>query len=77
MEMMRADAAKRASWRLGLVKHVADQTPIEKEEIKIPKWSTARDGDIVYREWWINMGRPLRQKMLEERKEERRRKAKE
>ncbi|MFS7888746.1 hypothetical protein Hanom_Chr00s000002g01598711 [Helianthus anomalus] len=70
MEKTRVDAAKRGSWRLGLEKPVIDQTPIEKKERKIPRWSKARDGNRVYREWWINEGRPLRQKMFEERKEE-------
>ncbi|MFS7905523.1 hypothetical protein Hanom_Chr01g00048691 [Helianthus anomalus] len=65
MEKMRADAVKRASWRLSLEKPVNYQTPIEKEERKIPRWSKARDGDRVYREWWINMGIPLRQRLLE------------
>ncbi|MFS7962810.1 hypothetical protein Hanom_Chr08g00730861 [Helianthus anomalus] len=49
MEKKRADAAKLVSWRLGLEKPVTDQTPIEKEERKIPCWSKARDGDGVYR----------------------------
>ncbi|MFS8021209.1 hypothetical protein Hanom_Chr16g01424771 [Helianthus anomalus] len=77
MKKKMADAAKRERWRLGLEKPVTDQTPIEKAERKIPRWSKARDGDRVYREWWINVGRHLRQRMFEEHKEERRRKEKE
>ncbi|MFS7905024.1 hypothetical protein Hanom_Chr01g00042881 [Helianthus anomalus] len=46
-----------------------DQTPIEKEENKIPKWDRKRDGDPVYRKWWIEEGRLLRRKMLEEKVE--------
>ncbi|MFS7976568.1 hypothetical protein Hanom_Chr10g00893981 [Helianthus anomalus] len=39
-----------------------DQTPIEKEEFKIPKWDRKRDGDPSYRKWWIEEGRLLRRK---------------
>ncbi|MFS8018493.1 hypothetical protein Hanom_Chr15g01392681 [Helianthus anomalus] len=54
-----------------------DQTPIEKEENKIPKWDRKRDGDPAYRKWWIEEGRSLRRKMLEEKAEQRRQRAKE
>ncbi|MFS8004359.1 hypothetical protein Hanom_Chr13g01224841 [Helianthus anomalus] len=54
-----------------------DQTPIEKEENKIPKWDRKRDGDPVYRKWWIDEGRHIRRRMLEEKVEKRRQKAKE
>ncbi|KAJ0615021.1 hypothetical protein HanIR_Chr02g0069231 [Helianthus annuus] len=54
-----------------------DQTPIESEENKIPKWDRKRDGDPEYRKWWINEGRHKRRRMLEERAEQRRQKAKE
>ncbi|KAJ0743574.1 hypothetical protein HanPI659440_Chr10g0377441 [Helianthus annuus] len=54
-----------------------DQTPIEKEENKIPKWDRKRDGDPVYRIWWIEEGRHLRWKMLEEKAEKRRQRARE
>ncbi|MFS7947811.1 hypothetical protein Hanom_Chr06g00552591 [Helianthus anomalus] len=43
-----------------------DQTPIDKEENKIPKWDRKRDGDPVYQDWWINEGRHLGRRMLEE-----------
>ncbi|MFS7943561.1 hypothetical protein Hanom_Chr06g00501681 [Helianthus anomalus] len=46
-----------------------DQMPIEKEENKIPKWDRKRDGDPVHRKWWINEGRHLRRRMLEEKVE--------
>ncbi|MFS7929142.1 hypothetical protein Hanom_Chr04g00329021 [Helianthus anomalus] len=54
-----------------------DQTPIEKEENKIPKWDRKRDGDPVYRKWCIEKGRHLRRKMLDEKAEQRRQRAKE
>ncbi|MFS8022452.1 hypothetical protein Hanom_Chr16g01439591 [Helianthus anomalus] len=54
-----------------------DQTPIEKEENKNPKWDRKRDGDPVYRNWWINEGRHLRRRMLEEKAEKRSQRAKE
>ncbi|MFS7904220.1 putative transcription factor bZIP family [Helianthus anomalus] len=54
-----------------------DQTPIESEENKIPKWDRKRDGDPVYRKWWIDEGRYIRKRMLEEKAEKRRQKAKE
>ncbi|MFS7987162.1 hypothetical protein Hanom_Chr11g01019211 [Helianthus anomalus] len=44
MEKQMADVAKHARWGLGLEKPVTDQTPIEKEERKIPKWSKSLDG---------------------------------
>ncbi|MFS7900064.1 hypothetical protein Hanom_Chr15g01395051 [Helianthus anomalus] len=53
-----------------------DQTPIEKEENKIPRWDRRRDGDPVYRKYWNEVGRPLRRKMLAERDEQKRQKAK-
>ncbi|MFS7914829.1 hypothetical protein Hanom_Chr02g00158151 [Helianthus anomalus] len=53
-----------------------DQTPIEKEENKIPRWDRKRDGDPVYRKYWNEVDRPLRRKMLAERDEQRRQKAK-
>ncbi|MFS7996954.1 hypothetical protein Hanom_Chr12g01136021 [Helianthus anomalus] len=43
-----------------------DQTPIGKEENKITKWDRKHDGDPVYRKRWIEEGRLLRRKMLEE-----------
>ncbi|MFS8030256.1 hypothetical protein Hanom_Chr17g01531871 [Helianthus anomalus] len=54
-----------------------DQTPIEKEENKIPNWDRKRDGYPTYRKWWIKEGRHLRRKMLEEKAEKRRQGAKE
>ncbi|MFS7912957.1 hypothetical protein Hanom_Chr02g00136031 [Helianthus anomalus] len=60
MDKKMTEAAKRARWILGLEKPVTDQTPIEKEERKIPRWSKARDGDKEYRESWINVGRHKR-----------------
>ncbi|MFS7944792.1 hypothetical protein Hanom_Chr06g00516441 [Helianthus anomalus] len=54
-----------------------DQTPIEKEGNKIPKWDRKRDGDPVYRKWWIEEGRLLRRKMLKEKAEKRRQRARE
>ncbi|MFS7929922.1 hypothetical protein Hanom_Chr04g00338101 [Helianthus anomalus] len=53
-----------------------DQTPIEKEEKKIPRWDRKRDGDPVYRKYWNEAGRPLRRKMIAERDEQRRQKTK-
>ncbi|MFS7930577.1 hypothetical protein Hanom_Chr04g00345911 [Helianthus anomalus] len=54
-----------------------DQTPIEKEENKIPKWDRKRDGDTVYRKSWIEEGRLPRRKMLEGKAEKMRHRAKE
>ncbi|MFS7954578.1 hypothetical protein Hanom_Chr07g00632171 [Helianthus anomalus] len=54
-----------------------DQTPIESEENKIPKWDPKRDGDPVYRKWWIDEGRHIRRRMLKEKAEKRGQKAKE
>ncbi|MFS7969973.1 hypothetical protein Hanom_Chr09g00815511 [Helianthus anomalus] len=54
-----------------------DLTPIEKEENKIPRWDRKRDGDLEYKKYWDEVGRPLRRKMLAERDEKRRQKAKE
>ncbi|MFS7919875.1 hypothetical protein Hanom_Chr03g00217751 [Helianthus anomalus] len=54
-----------------------DQIPIEKEENRIPKWDRKRDSDPAYRKWWIEEGRILRRKMLEEKAEQRRQRAKE
>ncbi|MFS7960751.1 hypothetical protein Hanom_Chr08g00706701 [Helianthus anomalus] len=54
-----------------------DQTLIEKEENKIPKWDRKRDGDHAYRKWWIEEGRHLRRQMLEEKAEKRRQRARE
>ncbi|MFS7911133.1 hypothetical protein Hanom_Chr02g00114461 [Helianthus anomalus] len=56
--------------RLGRYKLIrpppTEQTPIEKEENKIPRWDIKRDGDPEYRKWWNEVGRPLRRKILEE-----------
>ncbi|MFS7906014.1 hypothetical protein Hanom_Chr01g00054411 [Helianthus anomalus] len=49
-----------------------DQTAIESEENKIPKWDRKRDGDPVYRNWWLTEGRHKRRRMLEEKAEKRR-----
>ncbi|MFS8002065.1 hypothetical protein Hanom_Chr13g01197771 [Helianthus anomalus] len=54
-----------------------DKTPIEKEKNKIPRWDRKRDGDPEYRKYWNEVGRPLRRKMLAEREEKRRQRAKE
>ncbi|MFS7968594.1 hypothetical protein Hanom_Chr09g00799401 [Helianthus anomalus] len=54
-----------------------DQTPIEQEENKIPKWDRKRDGDPDYRKWWIDEGRHIRKRMLEEKAELRRQRARE
>ncbi|MFS7935225.1 hypothetical protein Hanom_Chr05g00400971 [Helianthus anomalus] len=54
-----------------------DQTPIEKEENKIPRLDRKHGGDPEYQKWWNETGRPLRRKMLEEKEEKRRQRAKE
>ncbi|MFS7952800.1 hypothetical protein Hanom_Chr07g00611141 [Helianthus anomalus] len=54
-----------------------DQTTIEKEENKILCWDRKRDGDPEYSKYWNEVGRPLRRKMLEEKAEKRRHRAKE
>ncbi|MFS7987850.1 hypothetical protein Hanom_Chr11g01027691 [Helianthus anomalus] len=54
-----------------------DETPIEKEENKIPRWDRKRDCDLGYRKYWNEVGRPLRRKMLEEKAEQRRQRVKE
>ncbi|MFS8024321.1 hypothetical protein Hanom_Chr16g01461861 [Helianthus anomalus] len=54
-----------------------DQTPIESEENKIPRWDRKRDGDPEYRKYWNEIGRPMRRKMLAERAGKRRLKARE
>ncbi|MFS7954110.1 hypothetical protein Hanom_Chr07g00626471 [Helianthus anomalus] len=69
---IKAKAAQRGRSKLAWPD--TDQTSIESQEKKIPRWSKARDGDPEYRKWWNETGRPLRRRMLEERKEERRRK---
>ncbi|MFS7978076.1 hypothetical protein Hanom_Chr10g00911381 [Helianthus anomalus] len=53
-----------------------DQIPIEKEENNIRRWDRKRDGDPEYRKYWNEVGRPLRRKMIVERDEKRRQKAK-
>ncbi|MFS7978556.1 hypothetical protein Hanom_Chr10g00916851 [Helianthus anomalus] len=55
----------------------SDQTPIEKEENKIPHWDRKCDGDPEYRKYWNEVGRTLRRKMLEEKAEQRRQREKE
>ncbi|MFS7905794.1 hypothetical protein Hanom_Chr01g00051861 [Helianthus anomalus] len=52
-----------------------DQTPIKAQEEKILKWDRKRDEDPEYRKYWNEIGRPLRRKMLAEREEKRRQKA--
>ncbi|KAF5775111.1 hypothetical protein HanXRQr2_Chr13g0608371 [Helianthus annuus] len=69
-------AAERGRRNLGYVPPT-DQTPIESEENKIPKWDRKRDGDLVYRNWWLTEGRHKRRRMLAEREEKRRQKARE
>ncbi|KAJ0621137.1 hypothetical protein HanIR_Chr01g0005271 [Helianthus annuus] len=69
-------AAELGKRRMGFVPPT-DQTPIESEENKIPKWDRKRDGDREYRKWWMTEARHKRRKMLEEREENRRQKAKE
>ncbi|MFS7917526.1 hypothetical protein Hanom_Chr03g00190101 [Helianthus anomalus] len=54
-----------------------DQTPIKKEEKKIPRWDRKRDGDPEYRKYWNEVCRPLKRKMIAERDEKRRQIAKE
>ncbi|MFS8019600.1 hypothetical protein Hanom_Chr15g01405651 [Helianthus anomalus] len=61
-------AAKLGRWKL-MRPPPTDQTPIEKEENKIPRWDRKRDGDPVYRKYWNEVGRPLRRKMIAEREE--------
>ncbi|MFS8022687.1 hypothetical protein Hanom_Chr16g01442431 [Helianthus anomalus] len=77
----RSKAISERAAKLGKMKFMrpppTDQTPIEKEENKIPKWDRKRDGDPVYRNWWINEGRHLRRRLLEEKAEKRRHGAKE
>ncbi|MFS7967990.1 hypothetical protein Hanom_Chr09g00792271 [Helianthus anomalus] len=67
--------------RLGRYKLIrpppTNQTPIDKEENKIPRWDRKRDGDPEYRKYWNEVDRPLRQKMLAEKEEKRRQRAKE
>ncbi|MFS7961621.1 hypothetical protein Hanom_Chr08g00717271 [Helianthus anomalus] len=48
------------------------QTPVESEGNKIHKWDRKRNGDLVYRKWWIDEGRHKRRRMLKERDERRR-----
>ncbi|KAM0056062.1 hypothetical protein Hdeb2414_s0006g00213661 [Helianthus debilis subsp. tardiflorus] len=67
-------AAERGRRNLGFVPPT-DQTPIESEENKIPKWDRKRDGDPVYRNWWLTEGRHKRRQMLAEREEKRKQKA--
>ncbi|XP_035843881.1 uncharacterized protein LOC118490381 [Helianthus annuus] len=67
-------AVERGRRNLGFVPPT-DQTPIESEENKIPKWDRKRDGDPVYRNWWITEGRHKRRQMLAEREEKRKQKA--
>ncbi|MFS8003189.1 hypothetical protein Hanom_Chr13g01210971 [Helianthus anomalus] len=55
--------------------HPTDQTPIESEENKIPRWDRKRDGDPEYRKYWNEIGRPLRRKMLAKQEEKRKEKA--
>ncbi|MFS7929339.1 hypothetical protein Hanom_Chr04g00331371 [Helianthus anomalus] len=54
-----------------------DQTPIKKEENKIPRWDRKCDSDPEYRKYWNEVGKLLRHKMIAEREEKRRQKAKE
>ncbi|MFS7905015.1 hypothetical protein Hanom_Chr01g00042791 [Helianthus anomalus] len=44
-----------------------DQTPIEKEERKIPRWSKLLDGCKEYREWGLTKGRFERREKLAQR----------
>ncbi|MFS7996851.1 hypothetical protein Hanom_Chr12g01134701 [Helianthus anomalus] len=67
-------AAERGRRRLGFVPPT-DQTPIESEENKIPRWDRKRDGDLEYRKWWMTEGRHKRRRMLAEREEKRKQKA--
>ncbi|XP_035843268.1 uncharacterized protein LOC118490127 [Helianthus annuus] len=67
-------AVERGRRNLGFVPPT-DQTPIESEENKIPKWDRKRDGDPVYRNWWITEGRHKRRQMLADREEKRKQKA--
>ncbi|MFS7912588.1 hypothetical protein Hanom_Chr02g00131731 [Helianthus anomalus] len=76
MEKKMAEATKRARWRLELGSFETNQTPIESEERKIPRWSKSMDGIKEKYEWWINEGRHERKRMLAERAEERERKRK-
>ncbi|MFS7997616.1 hypothetical protein Hanom_Chr12g01143881 [Helianthus anomalus] len=69
-------AAKLGRWKL-MRPPPTNQTPIEKEENKIPRWDRKCDGDPVYRKYGNKVGRPLRRKMIAEREEKRRQKAKE
>ncbi|KAF5821136.1 hypothetical protein HanRHA438_Chr01g0010681 [Helianthus annuus] len=69
-------AAERGKRKMGIVPPT-DQTPIESEENKIPRWERKRDGDPVYRHWWLTEGRQKRKRMLEERAHKRREKARE
>ncbi|MFS7904763.1 hypothetical protein Hanom_Chr01g00039821 [Helianthus anomalus] len=54
-----------------------DQTPIESEEKKIPRWDKKRDADPEYKNYWNKIERPMRLKMLAEKEEKRRQKARE
>ncbi|MFS7968279.1 hypothetical protein Hanom_Chr09g00795601 [Helianthus anomalus] len=76
IEAIAKRAAELGKRKMGIVPPT-DQTPIESEENKIPKWDRKRDGDPVYRKWWIEEGRHIRKRMLDEKAEKRRQKAKE
>ncbi|KAJ0657472.1 putative Pterin-binding domain-containing protein [Helianthus annuus] len=69
-------AAERGRRNFGFVPPT-DQTQIESEENKIPKWDRKRDGDPEYRNWWLTEGRHKRRRMLAEREEKKRQKARE
>ncbi|MFS7960793.1 hypothetical protein Hanom_Chr08g00707191 [Helianthus anomalus] len=77
MDQKMAEASKRTWSILGMGKFETDQTPIESEERKIPRWSKMMDGIKEWREWWINEGRHKRKEILAQRAEERKQKYRE
>ncbi|MFS7919534.1 hypothetical protein Hanom_Chr03g00213781 [Helianthus anomalus] len=77
MNQKMVEVVQRAKWKLGMGQYDTDQTPIEKEEIKIPRWSKSLVGIKKYREWWITKGRFERKEKLAQREEERKRKLRE
>ncbi|MFS7986721.1 hypothetical protein Hanom_Chr11g01013631 [Helianthus anomalus] len=77
MDQKMVEVAKRAKWIMGMGQFDTDQTLIESEEHKFPKWSKSLDGIKEYREWWINKGRHERKEKLAQREAERKQKLKE
>ncbi|MFS7986852.1 hypothetical protein Hanom_Chr11g01015141 [Helianthus anomalus] len=51
---IKSKAAQKGRWKIAWPE--TDQTPIESQENRIPRWSKAKNGDPEYRKWWINTG---------------------